>query len=207
MSIKNIFAMMVSLAVMSCTDKEVINEQNGADSVILPRVTSYNYTSGDDETAEMNEIGILHACLFENGVMTRVYPYIDPSAGIKIDDSKGHLYMVANIEENSSAAVYSIGMTEEEWLSTTIPHAGGVNLTYMSGVIDLSDVSHGVLQLSRGVARIDVNVSGGHDLSVPAIHVQECGTEVVSEPPSYCRVSGKYRLQRCYSCHRYSSYR
>ena len=169
MSIKNIFAMMVSLAVMSCTDKEVINEQNGADSVILPRVTSYNYTSGDDETAEMNEIGILHACLFENGVMTRVYPYIDPSAGIKIDDSKGHLYMVANIEENSSAAVYSIGMTEEEWLSTTIPHAGGVNLTYMSGVIDLSDVSHGVLQLSRGVARIDVNVSGGHDLSVPAI--------------------------------------
>ena len=77
--------------------------------------------------------------------------------------------MVANIAGNNSASFYDIGMTEEEWLSTTIPHAGGVNLTYMSGVIDLSDVSHGVLQLNRGVARIDVNVSGEHDLSVSAI--------------------------------------
>ena len=73
MSIKNIFAMMVSLAVMSCTDKEVINEQNGADSIILPHVVSYNGTSGNDETTGIKEIRILHACLFENGVMTRVY--------------------------------------------------------------------------------------------------------------------------------------
>ena len=61
MSIKNIFAIMISLAVMSCTDTEVTNELNGADSVILPRVASYNYTSGNDETAETKEIGILHA--------------------------------------------------------------------------------------------------------------------------------------------------
>lgn len=169
MSIKNIFAIIVSLAVISCTDKGVMNEQAGTVSVILPRVASYNYTSGNDETTGTKEIGTLHACLFENGVMTRVYPYIDPLAGIKIDDSKGRLYMVANIEGNNSASFYDIGMTEEEWLSTTIPHAGGVNLTYMSGVIDLSDMSHGVLQLYRGVARIDVNVSGEHDLSVPAI--------------------------------------
>lgn len=46
MSIKNIFAIIVSLAVISCADKEVMNELNGADSVILPRVASYNYTSG-----------------------------------------------------------------------------------------------------------------------------------------------------------------
>ena len=169
MSIKNILAIIVSLAVISCTDKEAMNEHSGADSVILPRVSSYNYTSGNDETAETKEMETLHACLFENGVMTRVYADIDPLAGIKIDDSKGRLYMVANIEGNNSSSFYNIGMTEEEWLSTTIPHAGGVNLTYMSGVIDLSDMSHGVLQLNRGVARIDVNVSGEHDLSVSAI--------------------------------------
>ena len=166
MSIKNIFAIIVSLAVISCADKEVMNELNGADSVILPRVASYNYTSGKDETAETKEIGILHACLFENGVMTRVYADIDPLAGIKIDDSKGRLYMVANIEGNNS---YNIGMSEEEWLSTTVTHTGGVNLRYMSGVIDLADMSHGVLQLYRGVARIDVKVSEEHNLSVPAI--------------------------------------
>ncbi|WP_287679537.1 hypothetical protein [Bacteroides sp.] len=169
MSIKNIFAIIISLAVISCTDKEAVNEHSGADSVILPRVSSYNYTSGNDETAETKEIGILHACLFENGVMTRVYADIDPLAGIKIDDSKGRLYMVANIEGNNSASFYNIGMTEEEWLSTTILHKGGVNLRYMSGVIDLSDMSHGVLQLYRGVARIDVKVSEEHNLSVPAI--------------------------------------
>ena len=166
MSIKNIFAIMVSFAVISCTDKETMNEHNGANSVILPRVSSYNYTSGNDETTETNEIETLNACLFENGVMTRVYSDIDPLAGIKIDDSKGRLYMVANIEGNNS---YNIGMSEEEWLSTTVTHTGGVNLTYMSGVIDLSDASHGVLQLYRGVARIDVNVSGNHDLSVSDI--------------------------------------
>ena len=77
--------------------------------------------------------------------------------------------MVANIEGNNSASFYNIGMTEEEWLSTTILHKGGVNLRYMSGVIDLSDMSHGVLQLYRGVARIDVKVSEEHNLSVPAI--------------------------------------
>ena len=74
MSIKNILAIIVSLAVISCTDKEAMNEHSGADSVILPCVSSYNYSSGNDETAETKEIGILHACLFENGVMTRVYP-------------------------------------------------------------------------------------------------------------------------------------
>ena len=166
MSIKNILAIIVSLAVISCTDKEAMNEHSGADSVILPRVSSYNYTSGNDETAETKEMETLHACLFENGVMTRVYADIDPLAGIKIDDSKGRLYMVANIEGNNS---YNIGMSEEEWLSTTVTHTGGVNLGYMSGVIDLSDASHGVLQLYRGVARIDVKVSGEHDLSVSAI--------------------------------------
>ena len=169
MSIKNIFAIIISLAVISCTDKEAVNEHSGADSVILPRVSSYNYTSGNDETAETKEMETLHACLFENGVMTRVYADIDPLAGIKIDDSKGRLYMVANIEGNNSSSFYNIGMTEEEWLSTTILHKGGVNLRYMSGVIDLSDMSHGVLQLYRGVARIDVKVSEEHNLSVPAI--------------------------------------
>ena len=166
MSIKNILAIIVSLAVISCADKEAMNEHSGADSVILPRVSSYNYSSGNDETAETKEMETLHACLFENGVMTRVYTDIDPLAGIKIDDSKGRLYMVANIEGNNS---YNIGMSEEEWLSTTVTHTGGVNLRYMSGVIDLSDMSHGVLQLYRGVARIDVKVSEEHNLSVPAI--------------------------------------
>ena len=169
MSIKNIFVIIVSLAVMSCTDKGAVNEHSGADSVILPRVIPYNYTSGNDETTGIKEIRILHACLFENGVMTRVYSDIDPLTGIKIDDSKGRLYMVANIEGNNSASFYNIGMTEEEWLSTAIPHAGGVNLTYMSGVVDMSDTSHGVLQLYRGVARIDVNVSEEHGLSVTDI--------------------------------------
>ena len=101
--------------------------------------------------------------------MTRVYSDIDPLTGIKIDDSKGRLYMVANIEGNNSASFYNIGMTEEEWLSTVIPHAGGVNLTYMSGVVDMSEASHGFLQLYRGVARIDVNVSEEQDLSVTDI--------------------------------------
>lgn len=169
MSIKNIFVIIVSLAVMSCTDKGAVNEHSGADSVILPRVIPYNYTSGNDETTGIKEIRILHACLFENGVMTRVYSDIDPLTGIKIDDSKGRLYMVANIEGNNSASFYNVGMTEEEWLSTAIPHAGGVNLTYMSGVVDMSDTSHGVLQLYRGVARIDVNVSEEQDLSVTDI--------------------------------------
>ena len=169
MSIKNIFVIIVSLAVMSCTDKGAVNEHSGADSVILPRVIPYNYTSGNDETTGIKEIRILHACLFENGVMTRVYSDIDPLTGIKIDDSKGRLYMVANIERNNSASFYNVGMTEEEWLSIAIPHAGGVNLTYMSGVVDMSDTSHGVLQLYRGVARIDVNVSEEHGLSVTDI--------------------------------------
>ena len=150
MSIKNIFAIIVSLAVISCTDKGVMNEQAGTASVILPRVASYNYTSGNDETTGTKEIGILHACLFENGVMTRVYPYIDPLAGIKIDDSKGRLYMVANIEGNNSASFYDIGMTEEEWLSTTIPHAQRFRRTRFVRI---------------------------------GYYVQECGTEVVSEPP------------------------
>ena len=169
MSIKNIFVIIVSLAVMSCTDKGAVNEHSGEDSVILPRVIPYNYTSGNDETTGIKEIRILHACLFENGVMTRVYSDIDPLTGIKIDDSKGRLYMVANIEGNNSASFYNIGMTEEEWLSTVIPHAGGVNLTYMSGVVDMSEASHGFLQLYRGVARIDVNVSEEQDLSVTDI--------------------------------------
>ena len=38
MSIKNIFVIIVSLAVMSCTDKGAVNEHSGEDSVILPRV-------------------------------------------------------------------------------------------------------------------------------------------------------------------------
>lgn len=172
MSIKNIFvvmSVMVSFALMSCTEKENINEQSESVAVIMPRVASYNYTSAGDDKASAAEIEVLHACLFEDGVMTRFFSDIDSEAGIKLNHNNGRLYMVANIDGNALPSFYNLGMTEDEWLETIITHTGGVNMTYMSGAIDLSKTSQGVLQLNRGVARIDLNVAGGHDLSVQNI--------------------------------------
>lgn len=159
MSIKNKFAALaalLSIISVSCNNEESTELQK---NVIVPRVLSF----GDENAAadaDQREIKTLHACLFNNGILTRVYPVSDPAMGLELDTREGRLYMVANLE-NDQSVYNSEGMSEEEWLAIRVPHEGGVNLDYMSGVIDLSHTSDGILRMSRGVSRIDLNSGEG----------------------------------------------
>lgn len=162
-----ILTVLVSFTAVSCTDEEIPSSQDGDTPVILPKVSSYNGGGNIYDDKDDKDIDVLNAYLFEDGIMTQVFNNIDPGQGIKLNNNKGHLYMVANLDMDSNS-MYYLGMSEEEWLVLRVIHKDGINLGYMSGAVDLSKSTNGILQMSRGVARIDVAV--GQDVAVQDIY-------------------------------------
>lgn len=150
----------LSMTAVSCSDEPTALYSESGTKAVLPEVASYSGGGNIADDNENKDINVLHACLFEDGVMTQVFEDIDPSQGLKLNVNKGRLYMVANLDA-PAAMLRSVGMSEEEWLSMRILHKGGKNLDYMSGVVNLSDASNGTLLLNRGVARIDICVGQG----------------------------------------------
>lgn len=171
MNIRYLFLIVMTFfafVAVSCSDKEdKISSLNEKSSVILPRVVPYTGDGNMSVDSGEKEIYNLHACLFEDGRMTQTYANLNPTEGLKLNSNKGRLYMIANLDSESSF-IYSVGMTEEEWLDIRVFHEGGINLNYMSGVIDLSQITDGSLKMSRGVARIDIAV--GQNVTVQNIY-------------------------------------
>lgn len=169
--LRHILGAIVLVISASCSkDKtEDILPDNSSYSVVKVSVSPYTVLGGDASVAGENDINELHACLFEDGIMTRIFTDLSPDSDFKIDAKSGHLYMVANLPGTpsyGSVGTRNIGMTEEEWLNTKIVHTGGVNLNYFSGMVDLSNPDSGTLALTRGVSRIDVSIDTDESISV-----------------------------------------
>lgn len=133
------------------------------------------FDGGGEAVESDSEISDMQACLFEDGVLTKVYRSLSVSGGectLQVDRAGGNLYMLAN----TSALIdwdhlQDSGMTEEEWLKTVVVLPGSKSAGYAVGSVALETYTDngGVLPLNlkRGMARLDLkfNVAGTVSLS------------------------------------------
>lgn len=113
-----------------------------------------------------DEINDMQACLFENGILTEVYTQFSKEGTqyvLPVNKQEGHLYMLANISDRINLQdLKAQGITEEEWLETTITATGGTmsSVDFFSGMVDLGKSSENTIQMNmvRGTARFDLSI-------------------------------------------------
>ena len=132
--------------------------------VVSVRLADY-HQSGSSLAGE-NDLTDLGACLFEEGVLTRIYEASDPAGGswdLELDNYAGVLYLVANVAgQIDLSEALEQGMTEAEWQQRTVSVVGDEPQHFFSGKVNLEDAAATPGQLSatltRGVARFDLKI-------------------------------------------------
>lgn len=109
-------------------------------------------------------INDIKACLFENGTLTQIYSDFGKEENqytLNINKNKGNLYILANTGEVIDLqCLADSGITEEEWLNTSIQTEQGKALEFLSTKINLDNEVQETYtvntSLKRGVARFDL---------------------------------------------------
>lgn len=151
----------------ACSEKEnpqIPQAPPSEPPVVSVRLADY-HQSGASLDGE-NALTDLGACLFEDGVLTRVHEAPDPADGswdLALDRYAGVLYLVANVSgQIDLSEALEQGMTEAEWLKRTVSVAGERPQHFFSGRVNLEDAAATPGQLSaaltRGVARFDLRI-------------------------------------------------
>lgn len=110
------------------------------------------------------KINDIKACLFENGTLTQIYTDFGKEENrytLNINKNKGNLYILANTGEVIDLqGMADSGITEEEWLNTSIQTEQGKALEFLSTKINLDNEIQETYtvntSLKRGVARFDL---------------------------------------------------
>ncbi len=121
-----------------------------------------------------DEINDMQACLFENGILTEVYTQFSKEGTqyvLPVNKQEGHLYMLAHISDRINLQdLKAQGITEEEWLETTITATGGTmsSVDFFSGMVDLGKSSENTIQMNmvRGTARFDLSIQTNESVEV-----------------------------------------
>lgn len=150
----------------SCTNDEGLDLQAKRIDV---RIAPYNTTTGSEDASPKG----WSAYLFQDGVLNHVYQGSSPTNGafqIKLDANSGSLYFLAD-GEGLLTTKPETGVTRLEdfkLASTPTSHDARPNL-FLSGHIELtSDVQQETLTLSRGMARIDIELET-NDIAIDSI--------------------------------------
>ncbi|HJE47119.1 hypothetical protein [Phocaeicola coprophilus] len=173
--------MIGSVALLSQMFMACSSDSNGPQSPgeeIASRVVTARWVAfdgGGQAVESDSEISDMQACLFEDGVLTKVYRGLSVSGDectLQVDRTEGNLYMLAN----TSALVdwdhlQDSGMTEEEWLKTVVALPDSKSAGYAVGSVALETYAGNggalPLNLKRGMTRLDLkfNVAGTASLS------------------------------------------
>lgn len=168
------------LLCISCSEKEDTPQPLPKDQTVIKiNVAAYANGGGQPLPEGENEFRDMQACLFEDGLLTRVYTGLDASAdsySLPLDGAAGTLYMLAN-----TAAAVDLeelkrqGTTEAEWLKTTLAAGSEGALRFFSGKVDISGetASEVSLDLERGVARLDLRLEAGEDVAVKSLALKD----------------------------------
>lgn len=160
-------ACLFALLGISCSEQmEDMGTSNGKGALVKASFTDFQVNGVSSSLEKDNKIEDMQACLFENGIMTGVYTNVQSSENeytLKVDKMSGTLYMLANtsrfIDLNQ---LMESGITEEEWLATSVSADNGKAALFFTGTLNLEEQPHGQytlpLNLKRGVARIDLYV-------------------------------------------------
>ena len=171
MKMRNFSLMCVSVLLASCADNSGKQywEDNNDTAVVMTRVAAFD---GNGQTLEgENDVTDMQACLFEGGIMTKVYDNLQTSGDayrLQVDSRAGNLYMLANAADAVDLnRLQGEGISEAEWLKHIYKaEDSGRTRPFFTGVLVLDASGQNgnaqILTLKRGVARFDVtmNVAG-----------------------------------------------
>lgn len=161
----------------SCSEKEEF-PQPMPESPTTIKVSAAAFTNGGEEASleGENDFSDMQACLFENGLLTRIYTNLDVSSDtytLSLEGSSGTLYMLANTASSINLeALKQKGTTETEWLESTVTGGPKGAINFFTGKIDITrgtETSVQTLSLERSVARLDLRMEAGENVSVKSL--------------------------------------
>ena len=114
----------------------------------------------------------MHAYLFEEGLLTRVYESLPVSEGgcdLRLERLSGRLYVVANARPATLSGAPAPGLSEDEWLDATVGTPDAPTANFSTGSLDLGSLPAGSttlpLTLTHGTARVDLPLRGAGRVS------------------------------------------
>lgn len=155
-----------SMMVGACSDDVQDRIPNdGGQRIVQTRLAEYIVDGSDATLAGENDVRDMKACLFEDGVLKKIYNDLNGENGIynlNIDGKYGTLYVVANTDGLLDWNSIKEGeLYETEWLKKTVQMNGDVADNYFTGSVVLEKLQSNVpveVILKRGVARVDMTI-------------------------------------------------
>ena len=158
------FAWALVLGLGACSDAVDTLPVPGPAPLVKTRLAAFEGT-GQALEGE-NEVKDLRACLFESGVLTKVYDApmpVDGGYGIQLDSHAGTLYVVANTGGLLDLdALKERSISESEWLRLTVAMQGAAPAHFFSGSVKLDGMENSQTELpvtlKRGLVRFDLQI-------------------------------------------------
>ncbi len=148
----------------ACSD-DMKEQFTGEKRTVQTRLAGYVVGGNDVTLSDENRVTDVKACLFEDGVLTKVYDNLTGNNGVYdfiVDSNYGNLYVVANTEDLLNWDDMVVGQTtENEWKTLTVSMQGDKASMFFTGKVVLEKQPANVpvnMTLKRGVARLDITM-------------------------------------------------
>ena len=191
MNVKTLaFSMMLTLGLGACSDGVETLPVPGPAPLVKTRLAAFEGT-GQALDGE-NEISDLRACLFESGVLTKVYDTptsVDGGYGIQLDSHTGTLYVVANTEGLLDLnALQERSISESEWLQLSVAMQDAAPARFFSGSLTLDGMENSQTELpvtlKRGLTRFDLQIRTAGVASVRSLTLKNAAQSAYLFPVS-----------------------
>lgn len=172
------FAATMALGLSACSERvetPMTPTTPAAVPVVKTRLASFE---GEGQALEgENEVKDLRACLFVDGVLTKVYNAQTPGSGsfdLQLDRHAGTLYVVANTEGLIDLdALQERSISESEWRKIAVAMKEAAPARFFSGSVALDGLQNSQTEipvtLRRGLVRFDLQLRTAGVASVSGI--------------------------------------
>lgn len=160
--------LLILLGMVSCAE-HLEDMSQGDTSLLKVRGVFSDFASAGSAAGSGEGVSEMKACLFQNGLLTKVYKDLQTTDNLEyslgVNRLSGTLYMLADTEQLIDwNNLQPQSVTEEEWLQMTASSENGQPHPFWTGKVSLDSLTSGKQTLSvnmkRGVARFDLLVRG-----------------------------------------------
>lgn len=156
--------LLILLGMVSCAE-HLEDMSQGDTSLLKVRGVFSDFASAGSAAGAGEGVSEMKACLFQNGLLTKVYKDLQTTDNLEyslgVNRLSGTLYMLADTEQLIDwNNLQPQSVTEEEWLQMAASSENGQPHPFWTGKVSLDSLTSGKQTLSvnmkRGVARFDL---------------------------------------------------
>lgn len=185
-----IIVLLTGLWATSCTEEIDMNPNEGK-IMIEGRIANFIVNGEPSAIEGENNITEMKACIFTDGVLTKVYDNINVGNGnfnLNVTETSGTLYMVGNATDAGAWHDMSINsLSEDEWKLRTVSMKDNKAVSFFTGSVSLDGYINGEsapLVLTRGVARFDLNIPTEGGVALNSIRLENVASKAFLLPQS-----------------------